>query len=653
MAKTKILLSIAGLFVLGVFTTTDAQTPPTTVRPAPAPTPGITAAPTPPPVTGAPTPAPGVVVIPSPTPGVITGVPSPTPPAGVTGVPSPTPSGVVPGATPIPLIMSPGADLPNEPPPVAPNFEAPIRPLPPAERVGVDLANQLPLTLEEAIELALKNNNNIDASRNSVQIAEFNLRGARGIYDPLIAGESYYDSTTTPTASTIGGAVNGAVTQNRYFGSAGLSGFSPWLGGSYSARFDSARSSTSNTNATLNPQFPALFTATYTQPLWRDRSFDSNRRLIEIAKKNLSLSDAQFRQQAIEIIAQVEQAYWDLAFALRFLSVQIDAVKQARAQLESNQRQVQKGVLAPIEVVAATGQISTFEQNVYTAQEGVTRAENTLKTLMLADRTATEWNRPITPVSPVNLDPPEIALSDAIAEAMQGRPEIAQFEAASDVNKIDERFYRNQTKPQIDLVSTYTSQGLAGTVSPAGVGRVPTNLIGGYGTSLGNLIAQDYPSYRVGVTIGLPLRNTVAKANLGRTLVEGDRIANQRAQAEQTIESEVRNALQALKSSEAKVAAAIASRAAAEQLYESEQRQFRAGTTTFYLVLQRQDELLQARSRELLSQTDLNKAISEFQRATGTTLTANNVSVSQDRGLKLSPEKRATAFLKARPFSGN
>jgi HAE1 family hydrophobic/amphiphilic exporter-1 len=235
----------------------------------------------------------------------VTPTPTPTPVAPIvtpTQTPAPT---VAPASTPIPIRVTPPADLPNEPPPVAPNFEAPVRPLPSAERVGVDVANQLSLTLEQAIELALKNNNDIDASRNNVQIAEFNLRGARGVYDPLIDAESYLDSTSTPTASLIGGAVNGSVTQTRYFGSGGISGFSPWAGGSYAARFDLARSSTTNTNATLNPQYPALLTLSYVQPLFRNRSFDSQRRVIEIAKKNLSLSDSQFRQRAIEVIALV------------------------------------------------------------------------------------------------------------------------------------------------------------------------------------------------------------------------------------------------------------------------------------------------------------------------------------------------------------
>jgi HAE1 family hydrophobic/amphiphilic exporter-1 len=536
------------------------------------------------------------------------------------------------------------AVLPDEPPPVAPNFEAPARPLPDANRVGVDIANQLPMTLEEAITLALRNNNNIDISRNDVQVAEYNFRAARGVYDPLITSENYYESATTPTASAIGGAVNGAVTQKRFFSSGGVNGFSPIGGGVYSADFNASRTSSSNTNSLLDPQYPSALTFTYTQPLFRNFRFDNNRRQIEIARKTLGLTDAQFRQQAIEVIAQVEQAYWDLVFALRNLSVQIDAVKQARTQLESNQRLVARGVLAPIDVVAATTQITTFEQNVYTAQESVTRAENNLKTLMLPDRTSDVWARAITPVSEVSLDTPKIGLEIALTEAIRNRPEIAQLETNAEINRIDERYYRNQTKPQIDLVGQYTSQGLAG--SPTARGQtigVPENLQGGIVNSLGNLFGQDYPTYRVGVAISLPWGNTVAKANLGRTLVQANRIGNQRAQTEQIIEAEVRNSMQALKSGEARLASALASRQSAEQLYESEQRQFRAGTTTFYLVLQRQTELLAARSRELQAQTDLNKAISEFQRATGTTLSANNVTVSQKQEFQYVPNRKNTA----------
>jgi HAE1 family hydrophobic/amphiphilic exporter-1 len=174
---------------------------------------------------------------------------------------------------------------------------------------------------------------------------------------------------------------------------------------------------------------------------------------------------------------------------------------------------------------------------------------------------------------------------------------------------------------------------------------VNQNLIGGYSKSLSNLIGQDYPTYRVGVRVALPLRNRTAEANLGRSLAEGSFIQNQRAQAEQLIEADVRNTSQTLRSAEARLAAAASARSSAEQQYESEQRQFRAGTTTVFLVLQRQNELLAARGRELQAQTDLNKAIAEFHRATGNTLEANNVSLRLDtprRELELRPTPQAS-----------
>jgi HAE1 family hydrophobic/amphiphilic exporter-1 len=347
-------------------------------------------------------------------------------------------------------------------------------------------------------------------------------------------------------------------------------------------------------------------------------------------------------------------------------------VKQARTQLESNQRLVAKGVLAPVDIIAASTQVTSFEQNVYTAQEAVTRAENTLKTLILPDRTAALWSRPLTPVTPVNLEAPRVPLEQALSAAISNRPELAQLQTNAEINEIDARYYRDLTKPQIDLIGTYTATGLSGApATPSGTtgtssnaelrarvndlsalaglppltttssgGSVNPNLIGGLPQSLTNLIQADYPTYRVGVRVELPLRNRTAQANLGRALAQGTGIRNQRAQQEQLIEADVRNSTQALRSAEARLASAAATRASTEQQYESEQRQFRAGTTTVFLVLQRQNELLAARGRELQAQTDLNKAIAEFHRATGNTLQANHVAVRTDtptRELEMRP----------------
>jgi outer membrane protein len=559
----------------------------------------------------------------------------------------------IPVNTPLPATTPTPIGAPN----VSPNYVAPTRPLPPAERVGVNVSQQKPLSLNEVITMALENSNDIEASQIDVKLAEFSLSAARGVFDPRLSGQTYFQRSTVPTANTLG-SVDGSLTSSGVVGNVGVTGFTPIGGGSYTSSFQQSRETTNNPLNALNPQFPSALTFSYTQPLWRNFKTDDNRRRIAIAKKNLSLSDSQFRQRSIDIITNAVQAYWDLTYALRNLQVQNDAVKQAKQQVESNQRQVAEGVIAPIEVVEAETQVTNFEQQVYAAQQSVTQAENVLKTIILTDSNADLWTQAIVPTTPVNVDPPKVSVEDALAEARANRPELEQLRVNKEVNEINTRFYKNQTKPQIDLVGSFTSNGLAGTALANNGGftsflgplydrinllsasqglpplvvdstgnTIPGSLIGGAGQSLRGLFGFQYPTYQVGVKIDLPFFNRTAKANLGYSLAEGTQIDARTAQQDQVIKSEVQNALQAIRTAEARMNAAAASRAASEKLYASEQNKLQNGASTLFVVLERQQNLITARGIELQTQTDLNKAIAAFQKAVGTTFQAHNVDV--------------------------
>lgn len=542
-------------------------------------------------------------------------------------------------------------------PPVAPDFRAQQRPLPDLGRVGVDQDQPQPLSLREALKLALENNKDIEVARENVKLAEFDLLGARGAYDPRLSSQAYFERVITPNASFLGGSTNGAVTNADFTGSLRLDGLSPKAGGSYRLDFSSIRSTTNNQFAALDLQYPTALTFTFTQPLRRGLRIDGARRQIEIARKNLSLTDTQFRQRAIETITNVQRAYWDLVFALRNLQVQRDAVQDARTQIEHNKRMVNEGQLAPIDIVAAEAQLTTFEQTLFSALEDVSRAENNLKSLIAPNAQAPIWSASVVPTDSVDLAPPPLSLPEAMKLALDNRPELQQSTLAREVNQIDQQFYRDQTKAQVDLVGSYGAVGLAGflnsnAINPfsstnqirdrvnalsalAGLPLLPVpppqalsgNLLGGYGQSFSNLAANRFNNFRVGVQINLPLRNRTAEAQLGHSLVEGQRIATQREQLEQTIQVDVRNALQVLRSAEARLRAAAATRTANEQQYESEKRKLDAGQSTVFLVLERQTALTTARGNELRAQTDLNKAIAEIQRATGNALTVNSIVV--------------------------
>jgi HAE1 family hydrophobic/amphiphilic exporter-1 len=562
-------------------------------------------------------------------------------------------------ASPKPIVSPSPAPIQQIPvPPVAPDFRAEQKPMPELNRVGVDMNRQRPLALRDAISLALENNKDIEVARENVRIAEFDLRGAQGVYDPRLTTSAFYERAENPITSFLSGGQNGSVTQGDFAGNARLEGQSPVLGGSYRFDVSSGRFTTNNEFVALNPSFPTALSFTYTQPLWRGLKFDQSRRQIEIARKNLSLTDAQFRQRAIDTITNVQRAYWDLVFALRSLQVQRDAVSVARTQLEHNRRLVNEGVLAPIDIVASEAQITTYEQGVFSALEEVSRAENNLKNLIAQNKQAELWAESIVPVDPVELTVPNVVLPDALKMAMDNRPELQQANVVRDINEIDKKYFKEQTKPAVDLVGNYGINGLAGSISTSGVNpftasnllvrqrvdelsalagleplpivppqTLSPDLIGGFGTSVSNLLSNRFNNFRVGVQISLPLRNRTAEAQLGRTLVEGERIATQREQLEQSIQVEVRSALQSMRSAEARLRAAIATRESNEQQFASEQRKLDAGQSTTFLVLERQTALTTTRGLELKAQTDLNKAIADLQRATGNALSVNSVIV--------------------------
>jgi len=245
------------------------------------------------------------------------------------------------------------------------------QPLPPLSRVGVDTNDQQPMTLREAIALALANNKDIEVARDNVKIAEYDLLSTRGAYDPRISAQSYYERIKTPAASFLSGASN-AVEATDFTATSRLEGLTPKYGGNYRLDFSSVRSTSNSLFTALNPQYPTALTFSYIQPLVRGLRFDLPRRQIEVAKKNLSLTDAQFRQRAIEVITSVQRSYWDLVFALRNLQIQRESLNDSRSQLEHNRRMVAEGWLAPIDVVAAETQVANFEQAEFSALKTLT-----------------------------------------------------------------------------------------------------------------------------------------------------------------------------------------------------------------------------------------------------------------------------------------
>lgn len=629
--------------------------------------------------------------------------PSPTAPPGTTLTPqqpsSPTTITVTPGQTATPS-STPALSNPNDPSgvqtttpnsndldlrePTFPTSQSrPTPPLPNITRLGVTGDNILTLTLNEAIRRALQNNNDIEVARNDVRFAETQLRSLLGVYDPIFSITPQINNLVQAQQTTLGGANNTGTVSTTDFqlNPSVVRNFSRG-GGNYEAFFNNNRRTTNSTFNQLNPVYSASLGVTFTQPLLRNRSIDFNRREIRIQRKRLAQSDADFRRRTIEVIAQVQNAYWDLVFSLRDQQNRISNLELARQSFRQTEARVTAGALAPLQRAEVQTELSNRESDLLIASQNVSIAENTLKQLILRDPMVSEWSAQVTPTDTPVFDETPVNLTDALAEARANRPELQRLKIQGDISAIDIQYFKNQTRPRIDIQSTIATTGLSGTpvvasgsltggvnlppdtpsgqvplifgdpntsatafllqqinllrgaAGPATVPfvtpqttSVPPNLVGGYGRTLRNLVGLDTRNIVLGVSIQIPLRNRTAEANLAGAQIQKEQLeASTRSQA-QLVEVDVRNSAQAVETSRRRVLSARAARQNAELQLQGEQRLYQVGRSTTFLLFQRENALAGARNLELRAETDYNKSLADLQRATSTTLRANNVTV--------------------------
>ena len=531
-------------------------------------------------------------------------------------------------------------------------------------RVGVDSAQTLSLTMDDAIRKALENNNSIELTRDDVRFQETEIRRVLGVYDPVFRiSPTYVHNSTTGSAATNDFFVNSSFLQSIRPG-----------GGNYEIFFDNARTenafsqaeTTGGTAVSVGQAaiYSSSYGARFTQPLFRNFKIDQTRRALKIAKRRLEQTDADFRRQTIDIIAQVQRTYWDLVFALRDQQNRIANLELSKENLRQVEARIDAGAAAPIARAEVLTELATREGEVLTATEQVSRTENALKQLLLRDTTNPEWTSSYVPTDKPAFSVDTVNLDNAIKDAIDNRYEMRRLRLERDVNKIDIDYFKDQTKPRVDFNATFSMNGLsrgAGITTPTTVKQftgndeilrerlnflltrslqptipnpdiiipgVPTFLVGGFNRSLANTFRSDAPNYQFGVTIELPWGNRSAKAALAGARVTENQIETRIRQEEQIVMVEVRNSVQAVETARQRVLTARRARENAEELLRGERALFDSGRSTTFILFQRENSLANARNAEIRAETDYNKALADLQRATSTTFQMNNITVN-------------------------
>lgn len=450
-------------------------------------------------------------------------------------------------------------------------------------------------------------------------------------YDPIVSASLTGQHLTTSEYSSVLTGSNWLV-ESGVDGSAGVNtGFSS--GTQISASFDTNWYSTDASRYTYGAFANSSLGFTITQPLLQGFGVSLNRRFIRIARNSRRVADLVFRQQVMDTVAGIARLYTDLVSLNEDVKVKQEAVRLAERLSEDNRNQVDQGTQAPIEVTRANAAVAAGREALINAEGLVRQQELILKTALtrrgLDDVRILEAHIVPTDMLTVPEREREAPLPELVSEALRNRPDLAGAGVQIENLEISLKGSLNAVKPQLNLVGTVQNSGLAGepnSLAPASAGGLAP---GGVGSSLSQVFRRDYPSYAVGVQLVLPVRNRVAQADAVRDELQVRQAQVRRQELEDQIRLEVADAEESLREARASYEAAVEARRLQEQSVKVEHQTFGVGLSTNLQVIQYENFLAQAQSTEVAAKGAYLKAKIALQRATGTILDDDHVSIDE------------------------
>ena len=473
----------------------------------------------------------------------------------------------------------------------------------------------LELTLDDAVERALKNNVDIAVERFAPESAAEAVREAQGVYDPLLTSTITKTSDTSAARSSFQGADK--VDTDTLVYNFGASQALP-TGGNVALSFANNRAETNASFQTYNPSFYSSLEARLTQPLLRNRATDSRRYQLKVAKKNREISEVQFRQTVVNTVAGVKHLYYDLLYSIDNYAVQKKSLALAQKSLEENRIKVKVGTMAPLDVVTAEAEVARVEESVILAEAALQQAEDDLKRALFPKNEADTWALRITPKDRPTAVKKAIDADAAVTVALEKRTDVAMARKNLEIAEAAVALGRNGRLPAVDLIASYGTFGAGGThfvYDPNDPFAPPTATIpGGYGDAVSQVLRRDLPTWTVGANVSIPILNRSAKAVAARATIARDQRLTALGRLELLVAAEVRAAARSVESNFKRVESTRAARTLAAKRLDAEEKKFTAGMSTSFYVIQAQRDLAQAEVNELRAVADYSKSLITFDR---------------------------------------
>jgi outer membrane protein TolC len=490
---------------------------------------------------------------------------------------------------------------------------------------------EMTLSLEGCVNKALNNNLKIAIERYSPRLAGTNLRQAREMYMPRF--DLNYGSQQTESPSYWW--LQGEETQTSQYSDFSLSVLQQIpLGGSFSLSLSNYISDTNQSFQLINPRYGSTLRLDFVQPLLKDFGKRISQKEILIARNNLDISQNQLRNVVLDTVYRVEEAYWNLVYAIENHQVREGSLHLARDLLDKNRKEVEVGKLAPIEILNAETVVAQREADILQAEALIRSSQDVLQSILNLSGEG-NFSAKIVPGDRPEFVRKSVSLENALATALSLRPDLKIRKKDIETKELNFSVAKNQMLPDLNFQFSYWSPGISGDRllylddNPF-TGVVIGTEEGSYFDSLSDAFKFLYRNWSVGLTLTIPVSNFISRAAYAQARLELDKSLLELDETRKQVFLEVRDSVREIETNAKRVEAYRLASRLAERRLQAEEKKLEVGLTTNYFVLQFQEELANARSQEIKALVDYYLSWAKLERATGMSLEKRNIKIMND-----------------------
>ena len=487
-------------------------------------------------------------------------------------------------------------------------------------------SEEIRLTLQECLEMALEKNLDISVKAFEPEIQEFSLRQAKEPFMPQL-NLNYANYRYNQLSNWFIEGTQYETDTNDY--EVGIEQ-KIITGGTFNLSLLNSTTDTTRKGMGINPSYSGRLTFSIDQPILKNFGPKINRKDIRKARNQIDISTYGLKSTIQQKIYDVEEAYWRLVSAIESLNVNESRLVYSQEQLKRTKEAARIGSKTATDVLDAETNVANWEDNIIRYRSQVQIAEDNLRSILNLSVDEAGTLPRIVPTDRPTVEKKETTFEEVLKTALEERPEIASKQKEIENSSIDVSYYRNQLLPELNMRFFLYYPGQSGdrifyvNNDPIN-GEIDHILPGSRSDYLKDIFGFKYENWYLIFNLRVPLENVFSRASLAQAKLQKEQKLLEKEKLYKDIYNELVEVFKELKNNEMRLGTSARYRELMEKKLEAAEEKYRLGALSSDWLYNYQRELANARVSEIGAIIEYKLSVAKLDKLMGVSLRTKNL----------------------------